>query len=304
LTQTGWGTPPEPVPRRRRRPVAEIFEEVFRLYRQNFWLMVGAFAVFQIPFVIATVPFEIWNLQLSFDPDFPSSVGRGFPSTSQLGLFVVAGVLLAIAAIILGTFGSAAISYIVGRARTGDRPPAREVYLALRRLAGAIIRYCAILIVGGFLLVTGLIVAIGLIAVVLAALGAVGPAGAFLLTMCALIVIGVLLVVIGVRISLAVPALVLERQRPMDALRRSWDLVRGSTWRTFGIVVLTALVVGLIGGLVSPIFLPGVMQGVLTGSPAAYLLVAVVSGLVQIVLGPILPAVVTVLYFDYAQPTS
>ncbi|MDQ6794392.1 MAG: hypothetical protein M3067_06175 [Chloroflexota bacterium] len=75
---------------------------------------------------------------------------------------------------------------------------------------------------------------------------------------------------------------------------------RGSTWRTFGILLLAGLVVALIGGLVSPIFDPGVMQGVLSWSPWAYLLVTVVGGIVQIVLGPLIPALMTVLYFDYA----
>jgi hypothetical protein len=68
--------------------------------------------------------------------------------------------------------------------------------------------------------------------------------------------------------------------------------------------LLAGIVVGLLGALVSPIFLPGVMQGVMSGSPAAYLLVTAASGIAQIVLGPLIPALLTVLYFDYAAPPA
>jgi membrane-anchored glycerophosphoryl diester phosphodiesterase (GDPDase) len=115
------------------------------------------------------------------------------------------------------------------------------------------------------------------------------------------VAIAILLIVLGIRLTLAVPALVLERQRPLDALRRSWNLVRGSTWRTFGILFLATLVVGVISGLVSVMFLPGVMEGILTGSLTSLLLVTLGSGVVQVLLGPIVPILLTVLYFDYAR---
>ncbi|MFF2732773.1 glycerophosphoryl diester phosphodiesterase membrane domain-containing protein [Streptomyces sp. NPDC058008] len=46
-----------------------------------------------------------------------------------------------------------------------------------------------------------------------------------------------------VRFTLAAPALMLERQPVLTALRRSAKLVRGSWWRTFGILALTYLLV-------------------------------------------------------------
>ena len=50
--------------------------------------------------------------------------------------------------------------------------------------------------------------------------------------------------------SVAVPAVVVEGHRPVDALRRSYRLVRGSWWRIFGALVLfvaVAVALGLIG---------------------------------------------------------
>jgi hypothetical protein len=43
-------------------------------------------------------------------------------------------------------------------------------------------------------------------------------------------------------LSLAAVAVVLERTRPVMAIRRSWQLVRASFWRVLGILLVTALV--------------------------------------------------------------
>jgi hypothetical protein len=293
-------------------PVAEIFEETFRLYRQNFALMVGVMAVFQIPLVLLSVPFQIWQLEWSRSRygaafPFPSGVAAPpLPSIQEIALVTGAFWGFVLAAFVLGTFGGAAMSYIVGRARNGDPPPAREVFLALRRLAGPILGYVALLVVGGFLLFIGMAIAVVLLAIfVFLGLGRNGGTGAlFILPLVGGVAIAIVLIALGIRLSLAVPALVLERQRPMDALRRSWNLVRGSTWRTFGILFLASLVVGVLSGLVSVIFLPGVMEGLLSGSVTSLLLVTLGSGLVQVLLGPIVPTLLTVLYFDYARQSS
>jgi hypothetical protein len=175
------------------------------------------------------------------------------------------------------------------------------VFLALRRLGGPIFVYIALLIVGFILAVICLTLVLTIVVSVLAiALGRGGGAVYVLLTIVAVVTAVVLVAAVATRLALAVQALVLERARATDAFRRSWSLVRGSTWRTFGILLLAGIVVGLLGALLSPIFLPGVMQGVMSGSPGAYLLVALAAGIAQIVLGPLIPTLLTVLYFDYA----
>jgi hypothetical protein len=58
-----------------------------------------------------------------------------------------------------------------------------------------------------------------------------------------------------VRFGLASPALMLERQGVIMALRRSTRLVRGAWWRVFGILLLAMLIVALVQGLVSMPFL-------------------------------------------------
>ncbi|WP_432150478.1 hypothetical protein [Streptomyces sp. bgisy029] len=61
----------------------------------------------------------------------------------------------------------------------------------------------------------------------------------------------VVIIWLQVSFTLAAPALMLERQSIVSALRRSAKLVRGAWWRTFGILALTYLLVFLLSFLVS-----------------------------------------------------
>lgn len=56
---------------------------------------------------------------------------------------------------------------------------------------------------------------------------------------------------LGIRFYLAAPALMLERQGVVKSMRRSAKLVRGSWWRTFGIVLLTLLLTGMVSAVIT-----------------------------------------------------
>ncbi|MFJ1755179.1 glycerophosphoryl diester phosphodiesterase membrane domain-containing protein [Kitasatospora sp. NPDC088134] len=49
-----------------------------------------------------------------------------------------------------------------------------------------------------------------------------------------------------IALSWTAPALILEKQSVLGAFRRSWRLVRGAWWRTFGVMLLFGLVCGLV----------------------------------------------------------
>jgi hypothetical protein len=55
----------------------------------------------------------------------------------------------------------------------------------------------------------------------------------------------------GGKFAVSVPALVVEGRRARDALARSWNLVAGLWWHTFGTILLTWLLLGLAVNLVS-----------------------------------------------------
>ncbi|WP_432024567.1 hypothetical protein [Streptomyces parvus] len=98
-----------------------------------------------------------------------------------------------------------------------------------------------------------------LVAVIMAAIMAVGIGPGLLLGSeagAALAFLGfaaacVVMLWLNVSFALAAPALMLERQSIVAALRRSAKLVRGAWWRTFGILALTYLLTFLLTFLVS-----------------------------------------------------
>ncbi|MGW1812575.1 DUF7544 domain-containing protein [Streptomyces sp. NPDC002125] len=69
-----------------------------------------------------------------------------------------------------------------------------------------------------------------------------GPTG-LALTLLGFIAAFVVVIWLMVRFTLAAPALMLERQPVVTSLRRSAKLVKGSWWRTFGILALTYVLV-------------------------------------------------------------
>jgi hypothetical protein len=86
----------------------------------------------------------------------------------------------------------------------------------------------------------------------------------------------VLLVVPGLflltRWVLVTPIVVLERRRPVEALRRSWHLVRGHAWTAFGVILVT-VAIAIIAQVISlaafawlPVFLQNWIGGLVANS--------------------------------------
>jgi hypothetical protein len=68
---------------------------------------------------------------------------------------------------------------------------------------------------------------------------------------------------VSVRLWVVAPAVVVENRRGMDALRRSWHLVKDNWWRILGITI----VVGIIGGMAAAVlYIPGSLIANATGS--------------------------------------
>ena len=98
-----------------------------------------------------------------------------------------------------------------------------------------------------------------------------------------------------------VPAVMLEKVGPTDALRRSFELTRGFVWRNLGVIVVAVIVTGAISGVASlPISL--ITSGLISlgteflwiAGVASVLLAALLSALVT----PFLAAITSLLYVD------
>ncbi|MFJ9829332.1 hypothetical protein ACIRSU_33885 [Streptomyces sp. NPDC101160] len=112
-----------------------------------------------------------------------------------------------------------------------------------------------------------------------------------------------------IRFSLASPALMLERQGVIKALKRSAKLVQGSWWRIFGISVLTQLIVLVVAfilalpfGIIAVIVTGNGLSGISSGgfeTSWSFLLITGVGGIVtSAVTYPLLAGVTVLLYID------
>ena len=104
-------------------------------------------------------------------------------------------------------------------------------------------------------------------------------------------------VFVFVRLAVVTPALVVEDIGPLKAVGRSWRLVKGRWWSTFGTTLIAYLLVGAIGQLIqtlliAPAFASGdneVLGATMTGVGQ------VVSNAITL---PLQAAILTVLYYD------
>lgn len=118
----------------------------------------------------------------------------------------------------------------------------------------------------------------------------------------------VLAVLLFVRLSMAVPALVLEEAGIGRALRRSWGLVRGSFWRVFGILLLTAVITGITAAIISApfqlvggglaFFSPDDLATAAGLSPLQLVLNALGTIIANTIVYPFTAAVTALLYID------
>jgi Membrane domain of glycerophosphoryl diester phosphodiesterase len=206
-----------------------------------------------------------------------------------LGMFFAAllpaiGVAIVLS-LVLNAALSGMLSAVIGRAMLGRKVTLAEAWHQGR--IGVVIGTTLLLLVLGICVPLPVAVAV----VVLALLHA-GPAAV------ALGVIGgiasvVFEIVLMVRLSLALPAAVLERLSPGAAIKRSWQLSHGSFWRLFGILLLTAIIVGIAAAVLT---IPFELLGLVAGGSFGTLTSAASSSVTAVIIstiGSILAATVT-----------
>ncbi|MCY1159244.1 MAG: hypothetical protein MOP51_2269 [Citricoccus sp.] len=115
---------------------------------------------------------------------------------------------------------------------------------------------------------------------------------------------------IYVKVLLAPAAVAVEQHGPFRSIGRSWSLTRGHWWRTFGIVLLVSIIVGVISsvittplslfsGLGDPFLEPGSVQQALESARVWMLVTLVVTALVNAITRAFLSCVTALLYVDY-----
>ncbi|WP_307784232.1 hypothetical protein [Salinibacterium sp. SWN248] len=209
-------------------------------------------------------------------------------------------ILSALFAVVLSLIGGALLQGIVSlevaRGAVGERLRLRGLWAAAKGRIWALVGWSA-------LVAAAAIIGIALIAGIAVLLFTWGDTAG--------IVIGVLVTLFGIAASVFLAAwlgtffafvpsaLMIERLPLGQAIRRSWSLVKGSFWRTFGILLLIMVIVNTVSSVVTaPLsFIGGLGVGLLnpTGDEDAAVVAFIALYIVTIVVSIVISAVTIVI---------
>ncbi|MEA2573650.1 MAG: hypothetical protein QOH93_948, partial [Chloroflexia bacterium] len=235
----------------------EILDQAFRLYRRYFFTFLAITAVVFVPVNMAVQLMSVALQGSSRALQRSTAPGSSLPSSESLNQSIVLLIVLlvvfmglAILAGLLQYLSQGALTSAVADSHL-DRPVSfGRAYRTMLKHVGPLIGTI------GLQILLGIGIFLPTIAVFLLAIGALTAGGdsgasAGLLFICfaflLMFVTIVLYAYIFIRLSVIVPALMVENLGPVQALRRSWQLVQGYWWRTLAIV----LVLGLLNAVIS-----------------------------------------------------
>ncbi|MYB48720.1 MAG: hypothetical protein F4X72_05545 [Dehalococcoidia bacterium] len=250
---TPSGHEPPPLPH---GGLGHIADSTFSVFGAHYLPFILIALLPQIPLLVGGI-ISLTGIGPIFTFDFPVEPSEEPVEPLQISLWEVLGVILSFVISILA--GGATI-YAVARHFLGSPVLVRRSY----EYAWA--RFPKLL--GSFLLVLLILIVPGVLSV---------------------FIIGIPLLVFAVVALLFVThAVAIEQQGPTDALKRSWNVVQGNWWRTFGL--LAGITLAIIGATLI-IFLPA-------GRFLPPALVVLLSTAFSTVVTPIATIAITVLYFD------
>ncbi|MBI5878020.1 MAG: hypothetical protein HZB53_10230 [Chloroflexi bacterium] len=243
------------------RPMAagDIIDTAINLYRRRFVTLFGIVAIVNVPLlVMSTLLSALAPLSAN------QSVNVQLPllmATSVLSLII--GLLSAIANILQ----TSALTFAMSELFNGRVVTVRQAY-------AQIVRHGASLLVGSI--------------VYAVAAGVVAGCSVFLCFVPAIAILP--------RWMFVYQGIMLEELDGVEALRRSWRLVDGQFWRTFGI----ALALGLLSYLITvgPSYLAVALALAASGAEWLTLLAGVASGIVAMFFAPVMIGSTTILYYD------
>jgi len=266
--------------------MGEILDGAFTLYRRHF----GLFLKLSVSVMWLPVALLIY-LRLRFNwAGNPELIVATFQEhlAATVALWLTWILAYTIATLLL-TAGSI---HIISASYLGREPSLGEAL----SLGASKIMPLFLVAVGKWLLIFMIWIAGGVAIGVLVALGkAAGTALSVLL----ILAIGPTLIWFVIYVAcgygLTTPVVVLEElSSSFDAFGRSWELTRSFKLKVLGLAIIAWLIVTF-----APSFFVGGLGGLLmASSPSLQPVVVVVSALVPILLAPVLPCVLTLLYYD------
>lgn len=267
--------------------VGEVLDVAIKVYLRNAWTLFKVVLV-----VVAPVELLSAFVIVSSLPEPGASGGQPF-EVGDLAPFVAGAVVTSVLWWVATTLATGACFKAVTGAYLGAAPGWREsLRFAGSRLPAMLwVTFLAFVLGGlGFLV----LILPGVVAVA----GAPDNAGGVLLLLLGVAAGVVLGIWIWIRWSVAIPAMLTEDVRGRRALGRSFGLVKGRWWPTFGAIALAAIIGGIVSTIVSSI-----ADAVLfADSDASFATSVTVDTVASIVVGvivtPLQAAIVAIIYFD------
>jgi hypothetical protein len=299
--------PPVPTAPLAPMDLGQIVDGVVALYRRRWALLLGLCAVLEVPATIisglillplpdrleAIVGFDILNPPATIDP----STTIATPTFDQTMGILGPIWLSALVSIVAGTLTTTAVIYAVVRLRLGQDAGVWSTFRAvMERMLGIILAFAAYTI--------GLL---GLIATAVAAValplslspGAVGGGPLAFVAILAFTAVLVATVFVSIRWTFWPQAVMIDETGPLGSLGRSWRLVAGSTARVIGYTLLFGLAAGIIEGLIAQLglILASTVSSIFSAEVQLALRFAV-SSISSLLLAPVVPVAMTLLYLD------
>lgn len=195
-----------------------------------------------------------------------------------------------------GMLLSGMLTVIVGRAVFGSPITIGETWIRIRGRLPALL---------GLALVEAVVVAAlaGLVAVIIGVLAAIGSAAAAVVLGIPLVLVVLAALVYLYTVVLFAPVLiVLERLPVLDAITRSFKLIRNGFWRVLGIRTLTFLVASIVANAVAvPFSIVGQFFQITSSGTAFLISTAILSvgaAIGEIITAPFNAGVIVLLYTD------
>lgn len=273
------------------RPLAfgEVLDSAFTLYRRNFAVFVGAALVPTLPMLAVA-----WMTGMG---------GTSDPATFDGAAFVLFFVVAIVATLLMW----GALAHLASQAYGGIPAGIGEgLQVALRRffpLLGAAILAGIILSVAFFAVMLVMMVGFLIVGMISAVGGAAGSVVGTVIGIVVLVAMVVLYAAGGGLFFALVPAVVVERKGPSDAIARTFELARGAMKRLIGLVFVCLCIVYLpilgvlvLTGTFSTMYDPAAAAAA-AGSPAMLLQQVVTWGSGALTT-PFLVGAMVVQYYD------
>jgi len=265
--------------------LGEILDATFSIYRRHFALFM------RMGLVVVWLPAAAWvYFQVRFGGTRGPELFAAFDEHTLRSVLILLALLLASSA--AGLLLKAGTIQVISESYLGREP---RLAPALQLGAAKILPLLLIAISKWLVLI--IIYVVGAVGVVVAVvIGRLGGTGiAVLLGTVGGVGVCWLLAFVACGYGVTTPVVVLEGlSSSFDAFARSWDLTRGFRLKLFGVVVVTWLIAQFLPQLVV-----GTMSIVILGaSPALQPFLVVLTSLLSILLAPVMPCALTLLYYD------